>query len=353
MSAATAACGGNTPLGALGGRHFGAALWVVALAFGPLALLVSRETLAGAVPPLMMCLLLLPLGALAAAVVLGLRTSTLWGSEAQRLVPGYHRRLGRAVTIAGCVLAWLPGLLALALYAPLRTPAVAKLLLLATTAQVGVGFLWGFFAPRRVHWSARVALVVVPLLWFNLLPRVPLGGWWAPPFDRFHPITMLAALLAPVHWPFLLRCHRGTLLTRADRTHALFTNRPVGTGLDIWLWQRLVPFLGLGRRRWMHWLLVPTGAMGQLWVSTFVTLLAWTVQRLLGLPVQVFAAVLFAGCIGAFGVTLPLRAGLVGRALLLPGGPRRRHWPAWVGWRLFNLVGNGLAVAWLPTVVAA
>ncbi len=353
MSAVSLACGGHSPLGVLGGRHFGVALSIAALAFGPLALLVSPASWAGAMPPLVMALFLLPLGALVAATVLGLRTSGLWGSDAQRLVPGYHRRLSRWVTVAGCLLAWVPGLLAAALYPPLRAPAVLKLLLLATTAQVGVGFLWGFFTPRRVHWSVRVALVGVPLLWFNLLPRVPLGGWWAPPFDLFHPVTMLAALLAPLHWPFLLRCHRGTLLSREDRTHALLTSRPVGTGLDVWLWQRLVPFLGLGRHRLMHGLLVPAGAMGQLWVSTFVTLVAWAAQRLLGLPAPVFAAVLFFGCIGAFGVTLPLRAGLVGRALLLPGGPRRAHWPAWVGWRLFSLVGSGLAVAWLPTVVAA
>lgn len=353
MNAVATLCGGTSIGGALGGRRLGAAFWIVLLAFGPVALAVVPGQLGEAMPPLVVFLFLLPLGALFAAAVLGIRTSGLWGDEAQRLVPAYHRRLSWRVTAAGCVLAWLPGLLAAALYPPLRALPVLKLLLLAATAQVGVGFLWGFLAPRRVHWSVRVALVVVPLIWFNLLPRIPLGGWWPPPWDRFHPVTLLAAVLAPVHWPFLLRCHRGAPLNRADRTHALFTNRLVGTRLDAWLWQRLAPFLRLGRSRRMEWLLVPAGAMGQLWVSTVVTLLAWTLQRLLGLPVPVFAGVLYLGCIGAFGVTLPVQAGLVGRALLLPGGPRRAQWPAWAGWRLFNAMGNGLAVAWLPTVVAA
>ncbi len=353
MSAALAGCAGSTLGGALAGRRHGAALWIMLLAFGPLALALRPAFVADAMPPRVAFLFLLPLGALAAAALLGVRTGLLWGDEAQRLVPGYHRRLGRWVTLAGCVLAWLPGLLAAAWYPPLREAPVLKLLLLAATAQVGVGFLWGFFAPRRVHWSARVALVVVPIVWFNLLPRVPLGGWWPPPWDLFHPVTLLAAVLAPVHWPVLLRCHRGAPLNRAERTHAMFTNRPVGTGLDAWLWQRLAPFLALGRSRRMEWLLVPTGAMGQLWVSTVVTLGAWTLQRLLGLPVPVFAGMLYLGCIGAFGVTLPLQAGMVGRALLLPGGPRRAHWPAWAGWRLFNAMGRGLALCWLPTLVAA
>jgi hypothetical protein len=173
------------------------------------------------------------------------------------------------------------------------------------------------------------------------------------PWNVFHPLTVAAALLMPLHWPFLLSCHRGTLLQRGERAQAFFTQRPVGTGLDLWLWQRLAPFVGLGRRPWGAWLLLPAGVMGLLWVSTVVALLVWAAHRLLGLPWPVFAVTLYLGCIGAFGVTLPLRPGLVGRSLLLPGGPQRAGWPRWVAARQFAAVGAGLAVAWLPTVIAA
>ena len=341
---------------ALCGRRFGGLAWIVLLAFGPVAL--APGWLGEARPlPASLVVLALAFSGLFAGFVLGLRVSALWGMEAQRLVPGYHRRLSRRAVAIGLLLAFAPLALAAALHPPLRTPALLKAGVLMCMAQGGAGFLWGFFTPRRVHWVARVALIVGPILWFNLAPLLIFSADWAPPagspWAPYHPLTLLALLLAPWNWPWILARHRGAPLTRPDRVHALFTNRLVGTGLDLWLWQRLAPFLSLGGGARGAWLIMPTGAMSQMWVATVIALLVWAVQRLFGLPWPIFATTLYVGCVGAFGVTLPLRPGQIGRALLLPGGPRRARWPAWVGRQLFGALGTGIAVAWLPTLAAA
>ena len=299
------------------------------------------------------------LRAVIAAITLGAAVSALWGRDSQRLVPGYRRRLTVMAVSLG-LLVWLGLLVDLTRLPPVQAavPGMLRFLAIALYAYVGGGFVFGFFIGRQTSWPIRLVMILLPAILFGLGPVLV----FQPPswlrhlpesWSAFQPMTVFALLVGPHNWLWFLRWHHGAPLAASDLPHAIFTNRPVGTGFDLWLWQRLQVLLLIGKRPRPEWLLLPPGLLTQIWVSLLAMLLMLVMHRMFDLPTAAISLGLCMAAVASFAVSLPLRAGLLGRWLLLPGAPHHRELPAWINRRYRAVLFLAAGLTWLPSLLAA
>lgn len=296
---------------------------------------------------------------------LGYATSALWGADSRRLVPDYHRRLMRVVTVTALAI-WAVVPLTYWLGNVNRDGIPwAGGVWLWSYGLMGLGFLFGYFTTRKVHWLMRVLMMSFGFLPLALMSYAPFREWLfsplAPAWPGYTPINLLSLLLGPHNWPFFFAREMPDVNVQAQAMLSPtlpHTEQRVrtGTALDRFVMRELLNFFHAKGRLRPEFLVFPPAMLGWLWGPLAAALFEGVFAKIGILDPAALGRTLVPLMV-MFVAIIPLSASVerksLGRYTLLPGAVHRRELPTWLTRRYFTVCAAAIALLWLPSLLAA
>ncbi|MCX7176911.1 MAG: hypothetical protein NT159_23930 [Proteobacteria bacterium] len=294
---------------------------------------------------------------------LGKATSDLWGSDSRRLVPDYHRRLMRVVTVTALAI-WSTIPLTYWLGSVDRDGmSWVGGVWLWSYGLLGLSFIWGFFVTRKMHWLARVLMMSFALLpWWALVGYAPFREWLfsplAPAWPGYTPINLLSLLLGPHNWPLFFARRMPAVQEAAHCSSLARIEQRVrtGTALDGFVMRELLQFFHAKSRLRPEFRVCPPALLGWLWGPLAMALFVGVFAKI-GILYLAIVAPTLAPSMALLTAITPLSASIgrksLGRYTLLPGAAHRRELPAWLTRRYFAVCAAVIAFLWLPSLLVA